>query len=366
MTPIRAKRRAVFALICAAALALPPAHAAGAAKAPKRPPPSTAAATASALSQSVDDRTQALARAHSGVVGVFADALEDARSIESLGRHREGSGVVIGEDGLVLTIGYLLLEADHIDVVAADGVRVPARVVAYDVASGFGLLQALVPLRVAPVPLGDAGALPDGEPLLVVSGADGNGSGGTLSLAHMVSRRAFSGTWEYHLDAALFTAPPHRAHSGAALFTADGALVGIGSLLVGDALGRGQPPMPGNMFVPVDLLKPILGELRERGASSLSRRAWLGLNCVEIDDEVRVLRVMADGPAEEAGLRPGDHILAIDDAPVSRLEALYKTLWSGAGAERDVMLQVRRGGAVQAITVHSRDRSTSLRKAAGV
>ena len=330
--------------------------------APAEPPaPPAELSTASSLAELARARTESLARANAAVVGVQAEAVEDARSIDTLGRRRQGSGVVIGADGLVLTIGYLILEADHVDLVIGSSRRVPARVVAYDIASGFGLLQALAPIDVLPVALGHSSTLSDDEPLMIASG----GGDGELSLARMVSRRAFSGYWEYHIDGALFTAPPRTDHSGAALFNADGELLGIGSLVVGDVLGPGQPRMPGNMFVPVDLLKPILPELRERGASRSSRRAWLGLNCVEVDGQVRVLRVMADGPAEEAGLQPGDQIVAIDDAAVSGLESLYKTLWRGDAAERDVALQVRRNGSLRPVTVHARDRMTTMRSAQG-
>lgn len=327
--------------------------------------PSSEVATAASLGDLVQTRTQALARANAAVVGVQTTAVEDARSIDSLGRLRQGSGVVIGDDGLVLTIGYLILEADHIDLVLGPNRLVPARVVAYDLSSGFGLLQALAPINVRPAPLGASATLSDNESVMIASG----GESGDLSLARMVSRRAFSGYWEYHIDGALFTVPPRADHSGAALFNADGELLGIGSLVVADALGPGQPRLPGNMFVPVDLLKAILPELRERGVSRGSRRAWLGLNCAEVEGEVRVLRVMADSPAEEAGLQPGDQVVAIDDAPVSGLESLYKALWLGSGPqaqpEREVTLQVRRAGNLQPVVVHTRDRMSTMRQAQG-
>jgi S1-C subfamily serine protease len=326
-----------------------------------------AAASAAAsppVSDSADLRakTEALARASRAVVGVRAIAVEDARSSASLGRARQGSGVVIGDDGLVLTIGYLILEADHVEVVL-DGRRViPARVVAYDLASGFGLLQPLAPVHLPPARLGSSSALQDDEPLLIASG----GEDGDLSVARMVSRRPFSGYWEYHIDGALFTAPPRTDHSGAGLFNANGELLGIGSLLVLDALGPDKPRMPGNMFVPIDLLKPILPELRTRGATRASTRPWLGLNCVEIDGIVRVVRTAPDSPAEEIGLRPGDQIVRIDDVSVDGLEGLYKTLWRGDAAEREVTLVIRRGSVEQTLQVRTQDRMKTLRRAQGI
>jgi S1-C subfamily serine protease len=268
---------------------------------------------------------------------------------------------VIGRDGMVLTIGYLVLEAERVDLIVGGQRRVPARVVAYDQATGFGLVQALTPMKVAPAPIGrSSDATPD-EPLMVASGLPDGG----LSLARLVSQRAFSGYWEYHIDTALFTVPPRSDHSGAGLFNLDGELLGIGSLVVGDAMGPAAGRLPGNMFVPVDLLKPVIAEMRARGASRSSTRAWLGLNCEERDGEIRVLRVTEDGPAEAAGIQPGDRILRIDDAEVAALETLWKTLWR-AGAERDVLLTIRRDGEVQTLTVHATDRMKTLRRPQGI
>jgi S1-C subfamily serine protease len=310
-------------------------------------------------------QSKALARASDSVVGLRASAVDGARSAATLGREREGSGVVITADGLVLTIGYLVLEAEKVEVRPDDGRRIPARVVAYDVATGFGLVQALAPLRIEPVPFGTSSAATREEPLMVASGGDD----GTVSIARLLSRRAFSGYWEYHIEDALFTAPARRDHSGAGLFNGRGELLGIGSLFVADAAGPDTPAgsrSPGNMFVPVDLLKPILGELRERGASRASTRAWMGLNCVEREGEVRVLRVNDDSPADVAGLQVGDRIMRIDGAAVGGLAQLYQSLWSGGAPERAVKLEILREGQPQNIVVQTVDRAKTLRRAEGV
>jgi S1-C subfamily serine protease len=310
----------------------------------------------------IEVQARALQRAHNAVVGLRAQAVEDARSAATLGRVREGSGVVIAREGLVLTIGYLILEADQVDL-RLEGERVvPARVVAYDVATGFGLVQALAPLRLEPVPLGDARAVTSDEPLLIASG----GEDGDVSMARLMSRRPFSGYWEYHIDGALFTSPPRRDHSGAALINANGELVGIGSLIVSDSLGPGQPRVAGNMFVPIDLLKPIYSELRAKGSSALSQRAWIGINCTEANGEVRVVRVNGDSPADVAGLRVGDRIVRIDGTEVTALEPFYKSLWSGGPPEREVTLDVIRNGATQTMKVQSVDRMKTLKRATGV
>ena len=323
---------------------------------------------ASAQPSAIEVQSRALARASDAVVGIRATAVEGARSASTLGQEREGSGVVITADGLVLTIGYLVLEAEAVEIRPDDGRQIPARVIAYDVATGFGLVQALAPLRIEPVPLGTSSAASREEPLMVASG----GNDGTVSVARLLSRRAFSGYWEYHIDDALFTAPARRDHSGAGLFNGRGELLGIGSLFVADASGPDTPAAavpargPSNMFVPVDLLKPILGELRERGASRASTRAWLGLNCAERGGEVRVMRVNDDSPADVAGLQQGDRILRIDGAAVMGLAQLYQTLWAGGAPERAVTLEILREGRPQTVIVQTVDRAKTLRRAEGV
>ena len=307
------------------------------------------------------EQSRALERAANAVVGLQVAAVEGARSATTLGKARQGSGVVIDGQGLVLTIGYLILEADQVLLITDDRRRIPARVVAYDLATGFGLVRALTPLQLDPAPIGQARAVTDADTLMIASGGDA----GAISVAQLVSRRAFAGYWEYHVDDALFTAPPRPDHSGAGLFNDRGELVGIGSLIVNDAAG-GSQRRPGNMFVPIDLLSPILPELLARGRSSLSDRAWMGVNCVEMATRVRVVRVTEDSPADVAGLEVGDQILALDGQAVTGLESLWKSLWKGAGSARAVDLQIERGGVIRHLTVHTIDRAATLRRAEGV
>ena len=277
--------------------------------------PGQAATTPPPVQQTID----ALSRAHAAVVGVQVVASEDAGSAETLGRQRQGSGVVISPDGLILTIGYLMLEAEHIQIVTQDGRRLPAQAVAYDLATGFGLLRPLLPLRgMGAVPLGSHAELEPGMVLMAATGGDG----GDVAMTQLVGKRAFSGYWEYFIESALFTSPPIENHSGAPLFNQRGELIGVGSLLVLDALGD-KRRFPGNMFVPVTLLKPILAEMQQTGSSKLSRRPWLGLTSTEQSGRVQVLQVNKEGPAESAGLQPGDLVLAVDGAKVDSLESFY-------------------------------------------
>jgi serine protease Do len=304
----------------------------------------------------------ALTRANASVVGVQVMAAAGARSAETLGRERSGSGVVIGPDGLVLTIGYLLLEADSVQITTQDNKTLPARTVAYDLATGFGLLRPLLPLRgVAPVPLGSQADAATGEALMVATGGDD----GDVTMTQLVSKRPFSGYWEYHIESALFTSPPVGNHSGAPLFNQRGELLGIGSLFVMDAMG-GNRRLPGNMFVSVDLLKPILAELQQTGSSKPSRRPWLGLTSSEQAGRVQVVRVNKDSPAQAAGLQPGDVVLAVDGTKVATLEAFYKQVWQHANPDDEIQLTVLQGAEIKTLTLKAVDRMSTMLKPAGI
>jgi serine protease Do len=322
-----------------------------------------AATTAAPAAQATMD---ALAKANAAVVGVRVGVEEGARSAETLGQRRSGSGVVIGPDGLILTIGYLMVEAQSIEIVTHDHKTLPAQAVAYDQATGFGLVRPLLPLRgIQPVALGRLQELRTGEPLMVSTGAQISGEDADVRMVQVVSQRPFSGYWEYHIDSAIFTSPPVGNHSGAAVFNQRGELMGIGSLLVGDALGR-APRMAGNMFVPVDLLKPILVELQTTGSSQQSRRPWVGLTSSEQAGRVQILRVSKESPAALAGLEPGDVVLAVDGTQVRTLEGFYKKLWDHAQAEVDITLTVLQGADIKTIVLKAVDRMSTLRKPTGI
>ena len=209
--------------------------------------------------------------------------------------------MVIGKDGLVLTIGYLIVEADNVQVTDSRGRMLPATVVAYDQTSGFALLRTLVPMDVTPIGFGDSGKSTEREPVLIVS-AGGDG----VSFAWIVSKRPFTGDWEYHLDYALFTSPPAANWSGAALIDGDGKLLGIGSLIVRNATDT-DPMLPGNVFVPIDLLKPILPDLLRQGHRSGPARPWLGVAAEELQGHLFVTRVSPDGPADRRRTGRGRH-----------------------------------------------------------
>ncbi|KPF50982.1 hypothetical protein IP87_01845 [beta proteobacterium AAP121] len=311
----------------------------------------------------METRSRALQRAHAAVFALEVQAVDGARSAATLGRERQGSAVLIGDDGVLLTVGYLVLEAETVALVNDEGVRLPARVLAYDVATGFGLVQALAPLGRAAVPLARTPPLPGPEPLTAISA----GEEAEVLPVTLVSRRAFSGTWEYHIETALYTSPPLDQHSGAALFNPQGELLGIASLALPDVQpGPARQRLPGNLFLPVDLLQPVLAELRSRGRSAASARPWLGLNCAEQRGELRVLRVADDSPADVAGLQSGDRITRIDGRRVGALSQLWQTLWADPRPQRAVELEIERDGRLMTVVVHAVDRDATLARATGI
>lgn len=306
-------------------------------------------ATVAALAQPKPEETL------SAVVAVSAKIQPGARSAQALGHERRGSGALIRPD-YVLTIGYLVIEAEAIEVSSGDGKTMPATLAAYDHVSGFGLLKLAAPLGGTPLPLGDSEALGEREPAMVLSALARD----SASIVYVVSRRPFTGSWEYLLDSAIFTYPAVEEWSGAALIGGKGELLGIGSLIVPDAMGEGRQA-PGNVFVPIDLLKPILGDLVAKGRRSTPPRPWLGINADELRGRLFVSRVSADGPAERAGLQVNDVILAVGGEEVATLADFYRKVWARGAAGVDVPLKVLRGMQVRDVSIRSIDRTQYFR-----
>jgi S1-C subfamily serine protease len=287
------------------------------------------------------------------VVKLRSRAVADARSTATLGAQREGTGVVIDASGLVLTIGYLILEAETIELSTADGRRFPAAVVGYDAASGFGLVRALGGLPIKPIQIGESSTLVTREPVLIV-GFDG------VAPAYVVSRRRFVGYWEYLLEDAIYTAPATVNWAGAALLDREQRLVGIGSLAVPDSVAPGSG-VPGNMFVPIDRLKPLLPDLIARGRPAGPARPWLGVSTHDVEGNVIVTRVAAGSPADHAAIRVGDVIVAVGGQTINGQADFYTRLWASGTAGHEVALDVLREGRIQRVSVKSIERDTYYR-----
>jgi S1-C subfamily serine protease len=279
-------------------------------------------------------------------------AVPNARSSATLGQEREGTGVVIGDDGLIVTIGYLIVEADEVSLVDQKGKVLPARVVAYDHATGLGLVRAIVPISAPALPLGDSSKLADRDPVMVVN----HGGPDDVTLALVVSTRPFTGNWEYLLERAIFTSPPTMNWSGAALVSRDLKLVGIGSLIVREASSTGDTALPGNMFVPIEALKPILPDLLRTGRRADPPRPWLGVAADEVSGRLMVSRVSPEGPGDQAGIKTGDIILGVGGDGVRTQAEFYRKVWGRGAAGTDIPLRVLQGVDVKELQVHSMDR----------
>ena len=319
-------------------------------------PGEKAPAAAAVVSPEGERAARAVLDAIDAVVRIRVKAVQDARSLRTLGREREGSGIQVAPSGLILTIGYLVLEADSIEVTDNTGKTVSATVAAYDHATGFGLVKPNFPLNTKGAILGNSGEVGETEKLVFAT----HGGKESASLATVVSRRKFAGYWEYLIDNAIFTAPPRGDHSGAALINREGKVVGIGSLIVADAAAPNRR-FPGNMFVPIDLVKPIMAEVASAGTAREAARPWIGLSTQEVEGRLFVIRVQEDSPAAAAGLKTGDIILGIGGDKVATLEQFYKLLWSAGKPGTAIRLNVLQGTSVRDVDVRSIDRQDYIR-----
>ncbi|WP_420132912.1 S1C family serine protease [Rhodopseudomonas sp.] len=291
-------------------------------------------------------------RALSAVVGLHAIIPPDAFTANTLGTERAGNAVLI-DDGLLLTIGYLITEAETVWLHLGDGRVVEGHALGFDQDSGFGLVQALGSIDLPPLRLGDSAAAKAGDRVII-----GGVGGRTRSVSgRIAARQEFAGYWEYLLDDAIFTEPSHPNWGGTALLSAAGDLIGIGSLQI----ERSGSDEHYNMMVPTDLLKPILGDLRTIGRVNKPARPWLGLYSTEIEDKIVVVGIAPKGPAARAELKTGDVILAVAGEKVTTEAEFYRKLWSLGSAGVEVPLTLFSGGATFDVVLHSGDRAKFLK-----
>jgi S1-C subfamily serine protease len=290
------------------------------------------------------------------VVGIHATVPAQARTARSLGKERIGSGVIIDSNGLIVTIGYLILEAEQVEIVLPGGELVPVKVLAYDYETGFGLLRAAADVNIRPMELGSSTGLTPGEKMLIAS----YGGPQTVRPVMFAGEREFAGYWEYLLEDALFTVPPYPRFGGAALITPSGKLIGIGSLAVDDAID-GEQKVPGNMFLPIDRLKSVLGDLLSDGRSSGPRKPWLGIYTEEVEGGLLVQRVADDGPAMAAGIEPGDIITATGGNSVVSMADFYRKVWAQGEPGDMISITVIKGTDVHELAIRSADRYQWLR-----
>lgn len=288
------------------------------------------------------------------VVAVRAHIPDDAFTAQGLGTLREGSGVVINEDGLVLTIGYLITEAEEVWLTTHDNRVVAAHALAYDQETGFGLVQALQPLDLPALALGHSGKAQVGDPVVFA-----DGTGRSIRSA-IVAKQEFAGYWEYLLDEAIFIAPAHPSWGGAAMIGADGDLLGIGSLRL--QMMRAGDTVEINMVVPIDLLRPILDDMLTKGHAERQPRPWLGVFSAESDGDVVVMSVSEDGPAAKAGIQRGDIISDVRDGGVEGLADFYRKLWEAGPAGAEVPMRIVRDGRESWLRVKTADRNTFLKR----
>ena len=303
-----------------------------------------------------EDYTYDLDAALSAVVAVRALVPSDAFTADTLGTERAGNGVLIRADGLVLTIGYLVTEAETIWLTLIDGRAVPGTVLAYDQTTGFGLVQALARLDLPALPLGSSGTASVGE-RVVVAGAGGRQKS---VAARIVAKQEFAGYWEYVVDEAIFTSPSHPNWGGTALIGPNGDLLGVGSLQLQEGREQG-PPGDINMIVPIDLLPPIFDDLLTLGRPNKPPRPWLGLYTTAIENRIVVVGLAKDGPAQKADLRTGDVLLSVAGGEVRDLAQFYRRIWSLGPAGVEIPVSIYRDGKTIETRLKTGDRNRFLK-----
>ncbi|MDH5748437.1 MAG: S1C family serine protease [Rhodospirillales bacterium] len=301
------------------------------------------------------DFTFDLDRTLSSVVSVHSKIPDDAFTATFLGTERQGNGVIINDSGLVLTIGYLVTEAEQVWLISEDQLAVPAHVVGFDQETGFGLVQALGRMDLPAIKCGSVTTASVNDEVIIA------GAGGRRhSLkARIMAMQEFAGYWEYALNLAIFTAPPHPLWGGAALISGDGDLLGIGSLFLQNAT-EGGAPGNGNMFVPIDLLEPILEDILKFGKPNKPPRPWLGIYTAEAEGNLIVTGLAANAPAERGGVRVGDVLKKVSGEPITSQIEFYRDIWSLGPAETTIPLTVLRGGENLFLEVRSGDRNDFL------
>jgi S1-C subfamily serine protease len=292
----------------------------------------------------------------SAVVGLRAIVPSDAFTAETLGTERAGNGVLIRSNGLVLTIGYLVTEAESVWISLNDGRSVPGHVLAYDQETGFGLVQALARLDVPALTIGSSSAAQLGD-RIVIGGAGGRQRS---VAARIVAKQEFAGYWEYLLDEAIFAAPAHPNWGGTAVIGPAGDLIGIGSLQLEREREKGSSEHL-NMVVPIDLLKPILDDMQKFGRANRPVRPWLGLYATEVEDKVVIVGVATGGPAQNAKIRTGDIVTAVAGMEVSDLAGLFRRIWARGEAGAEIPLSIYRDGRTLELKVKSSDRAKFLK-----
>jgi S1-C subfamily serine protease len=292
----------------------------------------------------------------SAVVGLRTQVPEDAFTAQTLGTERAGNGVVIGERGLVLTIGYLITEAESIWLTPSIGPPVPGHALAYDQETGFGVVQALAALDLPTLPIGSSSAAKIGDRVVVA----GFGGRQRSVASRIVARQEFAGYWEYVLDEAIFTAPAHPNWGGTALIGATGELLGIGSLQLEQGRDKGSSGHL-NMIVPIDLIKPIKDDLLRNGRRNQPPRPWLGLFAAEVEDRIVIIGLADRGPAQRAGLRTGDVVLMVGGARIDSLAGMFRRVWALGQAGVEVTMQIERDGRTLEHKMISADRSRFLK-----
>jgi S1-C subfamily serine protease len=260
-----------------------------------------------------------------------------------LGTDRRGTGTIVGSDGLILTVHYLLLGAQNVIVTLSNGDQAEARIVAKDYSTGLGLLK-IDGAKFDRVEVVSSERCVPGQEVFTVASLGGEKRCADSGIITYLG--PFDAVWEFVLDRCVCVTASslNIGLSGGPICNARGQVIAVSYLNFAD-LGRAILGIPGESFL------AVRDELLKHGRRvSAAPRAWLGVLSYTLREHVVIAGVMPGGPGEKAGLQQGDLVLAIDGRDVNDRRLLYDALRDRRPGE-NVNLKVLRNNRIYQLAI---------------
>jgi S1-C subfamily serine protease len=286
------------------------------------------------------------------VVNIQTTVARDHRSVPILGTERMGSGVVVDPAGLILTVNYVVMGGQTVQVSFLRGRRVRAEIVAQDFEIGLALLR-IKRQGLTAATLRVEGELERGEPVVAVAstGAQERRVAGGL----VTYLGEFEAHWEYLLERGIVSNAANPGFGGGGLFTLTARLAGIVSLNLNELIRN-------SLSIPVEHYREHERELLRYGrVVSRPRRAWLGVFAHVVEEGIVVAAVVPEGPGDRGGLREGDLIVSLNAEKLESRRDLYVSLWRHGPGE-PLTFEVMRDSSLRRVLVTSGDRAEFFRQ----
>jgi S1-C subfamily serine protease len=283
----------------------------------------------------------------SSVVHIHTEVPSAHPSTRILGDERMGTGTVVDPSGLILTVNYVVMGGETIQVTLARGRALRAEIVAQDFEVGLALLRVKRQgLPAAPVTASES--LTRGDPVFALGSTgprERRVAGGLVTYLG-----EFEAYWEYLLDRGIVSSAANPGFGGGPLFTLSGKMVGVVSLNLNE-IARSS------LAIPVECYLRNQEEFVRFGrVVSRPQRAWLGVFAHVLEEGVVVAGLVPNGPGARSGIQEGDLIVSLDAREVPTRKDLYLSLWRHAPGEK-MTLEVMRDNQVRRLSVTAGDRA---------